>query len=170
VAMEWATASEQDNKGFEVQVSTDGKNFRKLGFVESRVGTSSIRQVYTFVDRENGKYGTRYYRLKQIDLDGKFEYFSTKAVRFDDVTVSKVKAYPNPFHSEVELSITSEVDGTMLITVTNATGQQLLQRNIQVARGANTEKLILDPDLPRGIYIISTRMGDLNSNFKLLKQ
>ncbi|MDX5419265.1 MAG: T9SS type A sorting domain-containing protein, partial [Hymenobacteraceae bacterium] len=170
VAMEWATASEQDNKGFEVQVSTDAKSFRTLGFVESHVGTTSLKQVYTFTDKENGKLGTRYYRLKQVDLDGKFEYFSTKAVSFGEVTMSKVRAYPNPFESEVELSIDAELGGEVLVTVTSATGQQLLQRTIQVARGANVEKLALDPKLPRGVYIISTRMGELTQHFKLLKQ
>ncbi|WP_299709412.1 T9SS type A sorting domain-containing protein [uncultured Pontibacter sp.] len=168
--LDWATASEQDNLGFEVQVSSDAKNFRKLGFVKSRVGTTSLKQAYSFVDEENGKHGTRYYRLKQIDLDGKFEYFSIKAVQFGEVTMNKVKAYPNPFHSEVELSIDAELEGELQITVTTATGQQLLQRTVQVARGTNTEKLVLDPNLPRGVYIISTRMGDFNSHFKLLKQ
>ncbi|MHC2993285.1 hypothetical protein OB13_17490 [Pontibacter sp. HJ8] len=170
VAMEWATASEQDSKGFEVQVSTDAKNFRSLGFVESLNGNSSMKQVYTFVDKENGKYGTRYYRLKQVDLDGAFEYFSTKAVQFGAVVANKVKAYPNPFQSEIELSIDAEVEGDVLVTVTNATGQQLVQRTIRVEKGANIEKLTLDPTLPRGIYIISTRMGDFQNHFKLLKQ
>ncbi|PKV66310.1 PKD-like domain-containing protein [Pontibacter ramchanderi] len=170
VVLDWATASELDNKGFEVQVSSDAKNFRALSFVESKVNTTSLKQVYSFVDKEKGKQGVRYYRLKQVDLDGKFEIFNIKAVHFDEVSMNKVKAYPNPFHSEVELSIDAELDGELQITVTTATGQQLLQRSVQVARGTNIEKLTLDPDLPRGVYIISTRMGDFNSHFKLLKQ
>ncbi|MBX0333188.1 T9SS type A sorting domain-containing protein [Pontibacter sp. HSC-14F20] len=170
VVLDWATASELDNKGFEVQVSSDAKNFRALGFVESKVNTTSLKQLYTFVDKENGKQGVRYYRLKQVDLDGKFEIFNVKAVHFDEVSVNKVKAYPNPFHSEVELSIDAELDGELQITVTTATGQQLLQRSVQVVKGTNIEKLTLDPNLPRGVYIISTRMGDFNSHFKLLKQ
>ncbi|GGG29402.1 PKD-like domain-containing protein [Pontibacter amylolyticus] len=170
VVLDWATASELDNKGFEVQVSSDAKNFRVLGFVESKVNTTSLKQLYTFVDKENGKQGVRYYRLKQVDLDGKSEIFNIKAVHFDVVSANKVKAYPNPFHSEVELSIDAELDGELQITVTTATGQQLLQRTVQVAKGTNIEKLTLDPNLPRGVYIISTRMGDFNSHFKLLKQ
>lgn len=170
VVLDWATASELDNKGFEVQVSSDAKNFRVLGFVESKVNTTSLKQLYTFVDKENGKQGVRYYRLKQVDLDGKSEIFNIKAVHFYVVSANKVKAYPNPFHSEVELSIDAELDGELQITVTTATGQQLLQRTVQVAKGTNIEKLTLDPNLPRGVYIISTRMGDFNSHFKLLKQ
>lgn len=170
VVLDWATASELDNKGFEVQVSSDAKNFRALGFVESKVNTTSLKQLYTFVDKENGKQGVRYYRLKQVDLDGKSEVFNIRAVHFDVVSANKVKAYPNPFHSEIELSIDAELDGELQITVTTATGQQLLQRTVQVAKGTNIEKLTLDPNLPRGVYIISTRMGDFNSHFKLLKQ
>ncbi|MDO6389867.1 T9SS type A sorting domain-containing protein [Pontibacter sp. BT731] len=170
VVLDWATASELDNKGFEVQVSSDAKNFRVLGFVESKVNTTSLKQLYTYVDKENGKQGVRYYRLKQVDLDGKSEIFNIRAVHFDEVSANKVKAYPNPFHSEVELSIDAELDGELQITVTTATGQQLLQRSVQVAKGTNIEKLTLDPNLPRGVYIISTRMGDFNSHFKLLKQ
>ncbi|PVY41678.1 Ig-like domain-containing protein [Pontibacter virosus] len=170
VVLDWATASELDNKGFEVQVSSDAKNFRALGFVESKVNTTSLKQLYTFVDKENGKQGVRYYRLKQVDLDGTFEIFNIRAVHFDEVSANKVKAYPNPFHSEVELSIDAELDGELQITVTTATGQQLLQRTVQVAKGTNIEKLTLDPNLPRGVYIISTRMGDFNNHFKLLKQ
>ncbi|MBF8962048.1 T9SS type A sorting domain-containing protein [Pontibacter sp. FD36] len=170
VAMEWATASELDNKGFEVQVSLDGQNFRSLGFVDSKVNTTSLKQLYTFVDREKGKLGTRYYRLKQVDLDGKFEYFSTKAVEFGAITANSIKAYPNPFHSELQLNIDSEATGDVQLTVTNTMGQQLMQRTIRVERGANTEKLELDPSLPRGIYIVSTTMGGFKSQFKLMKE
>ncbi|WP_299991715.1 T9SS type A sorting domain-containing protein [uncultured Pontibacter sp.] len=170
VAMEWATASELNNKGFEVQVSLDGQNFRSLGFVDSKVNTTSLKQLYTFVDREKGKLGTRYYRLKQVDLDGKFEYFSTKAVEFGAITANSIKAYPNPFHSELQLNIDSEATGDVQLTVTNTMGQQLMQRTIRVERGANTEKLELDPSLPRGIYIVSTTMGGFKSQFKLMKE
>jgi hypothetical protein len=170
VVLEWATASELDNKGFEVQVSSDARNFRVLGFVESKVNTTTLKQLYSFVDKENGKQGVRYYRLKQIDLDGKYEIFNVRAVHFGEVTTSKVKAYPNPFQSEVELSIEAEVAGEMLIMVSNATGQELLRRTVQVSQGQNMEKITLDPTLPRGIYIVTIRMGELNSHFKLLKQ
>ena len=169
VRVEWATASEDDNKGFEVQVSTDGKKFRTLDFVASKDSDSKIMQVYEYFDKENGKYGTRYYRLKQIDNDGDFEYFGAKAVSFE-VVANKIKVYPNPFESEVELSIDAEEAGEVQITVVSAIGKQLLQRTIRVEKGVNVEKMILDPSLPRGLYIVTTRMGDLTTTFKLLKK
>ncbi|MFD2245773.1 T9SS type A sorting domain-containing protein [Pontibacter ruber] len=169
VRVEWATASEDDNKGFEVQVSQDGKTFRTLSFVASKDSDSRIKQVYEYLDTENGKYGTRYYRLKQIDNDGDFEYFGAKAITFE-VVANKIKVYPNPFESEMELSIDAEVAGEVEITVTSSIGQQILQRTMRVEKGVNVEKMILDPSLPRGMYIVTTRMGDLTSNFKLLKK
>ncbi|MFD3002312.1 PKD-like domain-containing protein [Pontibacter toksunensis] len=169
VLLEWATASEQDNKGFEVQVSEDGLSYRKLDFVESRNGNSNTKQVYAYSDKEKGKSGTRYYRLKQIDHAGTFEFFGPKVVTFDKVA-SKVIAFPNPFHDEVTLDIASETDGEMLIVVTDAVGKQLLQRKVQVESGFTTEKLKLDAGLPRGLYIIKTQIGGYTQFIKMIKE
>jgi hypothetical protein len=169
VVLEWATAMEQDNKGFEVQVSTDGFNYRLLTFVPSKNGNTSMKQVYTFTDKENGKHGTRYYRLKQLDNSGTFEFFGPKAVTFGSVA-SKIVAFPNPFHDEVTLDIASEKSGQMLIVVTDAVGKQLMQRTVEVEQGFTTEKLKLDANLPRGMYIIKTHIGGETQYIKLIKE
>ena len=169
VVLEWATAMEQDNTGFEVQVSTDGFNYRLLNFVPAKNGSSSTKQEYVFTDKENGKFGTRYYRLKQIDTNGTFEFFGPKAVTFGSVA-SKVIAFPNPFHDEVTLDIASETDGEALVTVTDAVGKQLLVRKVQVQKGFTTEKLRLDADMPRGLYIIKTQVGGVTQYIKMIKE
>ncbi|MFD3002313.1 PKD-like domain-containing protein [Pontibacter toksunensis] len=169
VLLEWATASEQDNKGFEVQVSKDGLNYRLLTFVPSKNGNSNTKQVYAFTDKESGKDGTRYYRLKQIDHAGTFEFFGPKVVTFGAVA-SKVIAFPNPFNDEITLDIASETDGEMLIMVTDAVGKQLLQRKVQVENGFTTEKLKLDAGLPRGLYIIKTQIGGYTQFIKMIKE
>ena len=169
VELEWATASEQDNTGFEVQVSEDGFNYRKLTFVPTKNGNASTRQLYAFTDRENGKHGTRYYRLKQVDTNGTFELFGPKAVAFGSVA-SQVIAFPNPFHDEVTLDIAAEADGEALITVNDAVGKQLMERKVQVAKGFTTEKLRMDANLPKGLYIIRTQVGGVTQYFKLIKE
>ena len=169
VLLEWATAMEQDNAGFEVQVSTDGFSYRKLTFVPAKNGNASTRQEYAFTDKENGKFGTRYYRLKQLDTNGTHEYFGPKAVSFGSVA-SKVIAFPNPFHDEVTLDIAAEVDGEALITVTDAVGKQLLVRRVQVEQGFTTEKLRLDAGLPRGLYIIKAQVGGVTQYIKMIKE
>ncbi|WP_460925588.1 immunoglobulin domain-containing protein [Pontibacter brevis] len=169
VLLEWATASEQDNKGFEVQVSENGLNYRPLAFVPSKNSNSNTKQVYKFTDKENGKAGTRYYRLKQIDHSGTFEFFGPKMVTFGKVA-SKVIAFPNPFHDEVTLDIASETSGEMLIVVTDAVGKQLMERKVQVERGFTTEKLKLDAGLPNGLYIIKTQIGGYTQFIKMVKE
>ncbi|WP_345162680.1 PKD-like domain-containing protein [Pontibacter saemangeumensis] len=169
VLLEWATAMEQDNAGFEVQVSTDGFTYRKLTFVPAKNGNASTRQEYAFTDKENGKFGTRYYRLKQLDTNGTHEYFGPKAVSFGSVA-SQVIAFPNPFHDEVTLDIASETAGEALITVTDAVGKQLLVRRVQVEKGFTTEKLRLDAGLPRGLYIIKAQVGGVTQYIKMIKE
>ncbi|WP_262888708.1 T9SS type A sorting domain-containing protein [Pontibacter pamirensis] len=169
VLLEWATASETDNKGFEVQVSEDGLNYRLLDFVPSRNGNSNTKQVYAFTDKENGKDGTRYYRLKQIDHAGTFEFFGPKMVTFGSVS-SKVIAFPNPFNDEITLDISSETDGEMLVVITDAVGKQLIERKVQVEKGFTTEKMKFGAGLPRGLYIIRTQIGGFTQFIKMVKE
>ncbi|MBC5993402.1 Ig-like domain-containing protein [Pontibacter cellulosilyticus] len=169
VVLEWATAMERDNEGFEVQVSEDGQNYRKLDFVATKNGNSSQKQVYKYVDKENGKHGTRYYRLKQMDHSGQVEYFGPKAVEFGSVT-NKIVVYPNPFVNKIEMNIDAEQDGEMEIVLSNSVGKQLIHKTIMVEKGVNSEQLILESNLPQGVYFVTTRMGSVTNHFKLLKQ
>ena len=169
VLLEWATAMEKDNKGFEVQMSRDGFNFKTLTFVPSKNGNSNEKQVYAFADKEKGKDGTRYYRLKQIDTNGTFEYFGPRAVTFGSVE-SKIIAFPNPFYDEITLDIASETTGEMLIVVSDVTGKQLMQRKVMVEKGFTTEKLKLNAGLPRGLYIIKTQIGGYTQFIKMVKE
>ncbi len=169
VLLEWATASEENNTGFEVQVSQDGFNFRKLDFVPSKNGNTAIKQVYQYTDKENGKRGTRYYRLKQIDEDGRFEYFTTKAVTFTQVA-SKVKAFPNPFTTNVTLDIAAENGGQVQVTLWNAVGRQLMERTVKVEEGFNTVNLDMNGDLPHGVYFLRVFLDGKMHQLKLLKE
>ncbi|AZQ65127.1 hypothetical protein EI427_23205 [Flammeovirga pectinis] len=73
IILEWQTASEQNSSKFEIEISTDMKHFTKIGEVKS-AGNSNILIDYQFFDSMI-RVGRVYYRLKQIDLDGKYEFF-----------------------------------------------------------------------------------------------
>ena len=75
----WSTATEINNKGFEVEKSTDGQNFKGIGFVNGN-GTSSLVNNYNYIDTKVLS-GSNYYRLKQIDIDNNFNY--SAAIRLD---------------------------------------------------------------------------------------
>ncbi|MGV3587306.1 MAG: T9SS type A sorting domain-containing protein [Adhaeribacter sp.] len=170
VALEWATAMEQNSEGFEVQVSQDAQNYRTLAFVASKAGgNTNQKQVYTFHDKENGKYGTRYYRLMQRDMNGDSEYFGPKAVKIGDAAES-MSVYPNPFSQEVTLTVNAEAGGSMHVLVTNAIGAKVLERTLTIQKGSNKQNLQFNNNLPQGIYHITTHLNGKVQHFKLLKQ
>lgn len=169
VLLEWATAMEDNNAGFEVQVSEDGTNFRKLAFVETRNGNAQYKQLYRYTDAENGKHGTRYYRLKQQDQNGKFAYFGPRVVTFSEV-VAQVKAFPNPFSTAITLDVAAEQDGEMVVRMVNPVGRQVLEHRMQVKRGFNSEELHPSDDLPMGMYVLTVYLNGNVYHHKLLRQ
>ncbi|WP_190277546.1 Ig-like domain-containing protein [Adhaeribacter rhizoryzae] len=170
VEVEWATAMEKNSEGFEVQVSQDAKNYRTLAFVASKAGgNTNQKQVYTFHDKENGKYGTRYYRLMQRDMNGDSEYFGPKAVKIGEAAES-MSVYPNPFSQEVTLSVNAEAGGSMHVLVTNAIGAKVLERTLTIQKGSNKQSLQFNGNLPQGMYHITTHLNGKVQHFKLLKQ
>ncbi|MEJ8758243.1 T9SS type A sorting domain-containing protein [Pontibacter sp. H259] len=169
VVLTWATAMEKNNEGFEVHVSQDGKNYRQLQFVPTKNGNTSMKQTYQFVDKENGKHGTRYYRLKQLDSDGNYKFYGPAAVTFGSMS-NKVLAYPNPFTKVVNLDVETDKQGAMEIVVTNLLGKQVLLKTVDVAQGKSTITLEMEGALPGSIYIVTTRLNGKTNNFKLLKQ
>jgi hypothetical protein len=114
----WTTATEKNSSGFEVQVSTNGTSYRKIAFVASKSPDSQQQQNYSFVDTEAGKTGTRYYRLRQIDLDGTESFSPVRTVNFSgNILANVTTAYPNPFTSYVDLNIDAATVGTAPVRV-----------------------------------------------------
>ncbi|WP_224998449.1 T9SS type A sorting domain-containing protein [Cesiribacter sp. SM1] len=168
VVLNWATKKELNNTGFEVQVSNDGQQFRKLAFIETRDGNASYEQRYQYIDVEKGKTGTRYYRLKQIDVDTKFEFFGPVVVDLGSKNLISVS--PNPFDGEFEVKVETETEGEVYVTVTTSVGIPVIAKSIKVEQGVNTQLIQLNPSLPSGIYIVTTRMNGTTKHFRLMKQ
>lgn len=98
----WKTTSETNNKGFEIERSADARNFEKIGFVDGS-GDTKENQFYHFTDLN--PLATGYYRLKQLDYDGKFEYSKVISVKSE---AAMVKVYPNPAQEYLTVSGISE--------------------------------------------------------------
>ncbi|OQY71329.1 MAG: hypothetical protein B6D44_13180 [Ignavibacteriales bacterium UTCHB2] len=119
VELNWTTATELNNSGFEVERSVDKNNFEKIGFVPG-FGTTSEKRSYSFVDNKvsNGKY---FYKLKQIDLDGSYKYSDiVEANVVQLLTYSLEQNYPNPFNPTTKIKFTipdvalSGVEGSLV--------------------------------------------------------
>lgn len=151
----WVTASEQNNKGFEVQVSTDGTTFRALAFVASQAGTSTQKLTYSYIDTEVAKTGPRYYRLRQVDLDGSASYSPVRVVSFGGAEVAtQISVYPNPVGSgEARLFIQTAEAGTARLRVTDLLGRPLLDQAVSIASGSTEVVLPELAGAKQGTYL-----------------
>ena len=158
----WATADETNNAGFEVQVSSDAKTFRKLTFVNSYSNNSSAYQTYSYTDIEAGKSGVRYYRLRQVDLDGKDSYSPVRAVSFATAVagMASVNIYPNPSTTadQTTLVVQSPVAGLGHLQVMDLTGRTIVSRDITTLAGVTEMAAPISSDLSAGIYIVKITM------------
>jgi hypothetical protein len=102
VTLRWSTTSEENNAGFDVERSTDGETFTTIGF-EPGVGTTEEAQSYRFVDREAPFATTLFYRLRQVDTDGTFEYSPVVEVEVTPSAVALLPVAPNPVSASARL-------------------------------------------------------------------
>ncbi|MBS1764818.1 MAG: T9SS type A sorting domain-containing protein [Bacteroidetes bacterium] len=121
IVVNWSTASEKNNKGFEVQRSTDGKEFEKIGWVDGN-GTSNIMHTYSFVDTKVLPGIVYYYRLNQIDFDGKNDISKTVAASISD-NMFNFTVSPNPFSGQANVTYYLEQTSDVSLMVINKLGQ-----------------------------------------------
>ena len=151
----WSTASEQNNRGFEIQRSADGENFSALSFVQSKAnnGNSSSELSYQFAD-EKPFNGSNYYRLKQTDFDGKVSFSNVvliKGVRSTSIVMSAV--YPNPVKDNLKVILAAPAIGTINLVVTDVAGKVVMQQSNSIASGDNNLSINVSK-LPSGSYMI----------------
>jgi hypothetical protein len=166
--LQWNTASEINNEGFEVQHSTNGVHFASIGWVEGH-GTTNVANEYHFV-HENPVQGWNYYRLKQVDFDGKFEYSRLIPVFADNLP--RVEIYPNPLKDNRLFLSRINTDQPVQVIVTNMLGQdpfELAQDPIELAQDPMMPTCFLIPRrLAPGLYHVRIRMGEAVHTRKLI--
>lgn len=148
VILDWATASESNNKGFEIEKSKNGNSWNPVGFVNSlsESGNSDHKLSYVFVD--NNLYpGLNFFRLKQLDQDGRYKYSPVRTVVFN--TQSDISLTPNPTNGIIVISGLPKAGGQ--IVVVNAIGQCILNTGLN-----NQEEYKVDiSGYSSGVYYIS---------------
>ncbi len=164
----WSTASEKDNKGFDIQQAVKnndgGLAFSPVGFVEGH-GSSAQRNDYSFEAKELVS-GEHYFRLRQMDFDGREEYSPVKTlvVRSDFL----LKTLPNPVQNEMEVQIFQEKEDLLSISILNQWGQaQELLTLREVSKGETQWRFNL-ASLPAGAYFLVIKRGQGEEERKLL--
>lgn len=133
----WETADEQNTSHFEIERSTDGKSFVKVGNVAA-AGNASFSRYYSFRDPSINLLGAPviYYRLKSVDLDGKFTHSGIRTLTINSKP-SAIRLYPNPAGEKITLVITSEVKGKAGYFVADAAGRILYRGTTLLNEGRN---------------------------------
>lgn len=150
IQLVWRTSQENNNRGFQVERSLDGINFKQIGWVNGN-GTTSLTSTYNFTDNFVQSNITYYYRLLQIDVDDRQVYSQVRNARLKADAGIKISVNPNPAKEFVNLVISGSSNRAS-IELLNAAGQKLLQRTeINTSNGAYNLPL---PMLSKGIYTI----------------
>ena len=173
VVAAWITASENNTSRFEVELARGNEEYRqnhfaKIGEINSQ-GNSSTEQRYQFTDVENNKWGTRYYRLKIIDLDDKFTYSPVRAVVFDNII--KWQVFPNPSSGLFNLVYQMNEGETVTVKVHDMNGK--LVRHLHSLANGFVQKTTIDlngQQFASGMYLLEVEGGEKKQVFRLLKQ
>lgn len=155
----WQTASEENNDGFEVQRSTDGKEWQILDFVQGN-GTTLETQNYDYLDR-NPLNGTAYYRLKQMDFDDAFEYSNIIEITLDAFANDLLTIYPT-----VVTDVLNIQGGSGNVLIYNNLGQPVMS-----ITDYNDQTTLNLSSLPNGQYFlrVQTPQGKLIKTSSFIK-
>lgn len=155
VLLEWETVNEVNNHGFEVQRSfLSNQMFEKVTFVDAQ-HTESLRKFYSLRDA-NDFSGITYYRLKQIDLDGKFTFSKIISVKGYALNGTLV-VQPNPVLSRMTLLADIPQAGAGELEIINYAGKLVLSKAVMLQKGSNPISVPVDA-LASGLYAARIRM------------
>jgi len=166
VTLNWITATELNNSGFDVLRSTEEDVWEKIGFVAG-FGTTTEIQSYSFED-ENLNTGKYSYKLKQIDFDGSFEFSN---VVFVDITIpvefELSQNYPNPFNPSTTIKFAIPEATMVTLKVFNALGEEVALLVDRIMEGGIHEVNFEAIGLNSGMYFYRIQAGEFTQVKKM---
>ncbi len=151
--LQWTTASETNNAGFEIQRLQEDKDreFKAIGWVDA---TSTLGASYEFKDEQISVGARYYYRLKQIDLDGNFEFSPTISIEVPGKHPDLI-IYPNPVQEQLSMDLflpDLHPNQAVHFSIINMTGQEVQQWTLNPDMPFSTQKVSTE-NLSPGVYI-----------------
>jgi hypothetical protein len=148
VNLSWATSTEENFDKFEIERSYNGLTFEKMGEVNGAGINTNHQNNYSFVD-SSPVIGKNYYRLKNIDLNGTFDY--SKIIRVDAGNSKRIVMYPNPVE-EQSLNVKNNFEPTSFDRIQILDNVGMIVLNYEVIELEN--KIQLPENIPAGIYML----------------
>ncbi len=163
IRLDWGTIQETNNTAFIIERSSEQKTWEVIGSVTS-VGNSTTRFTYSFDDKSPLS-GNNYYRIKQVDLDGRTSY--SEVVRVSNQVKKNISIYPNPVNATAQLYSKNNFRQGQMIRIVDAKGS--LVKTI-TASGKNSMQIDMSNMLP-GLYLVQLiENGIILENVSLIKQ
>ena len=154
----WKVGTEENLSGYEVQRSADGSDFSKIGFVPA-----NGQPLYSFVDSKTT--GLVYYRIKSIDLDGKYAYSIVVSLKGQQSNVM-MKAFPMPVQNQVTIQHNSATNNSK-IEIVSADGRMI--KSVSVSSGSQQSSVDLS-SIKTGVYVVRYINNDNVESLKIIKQ
>ena len=180
VSLNWETATEVNNYGFEIErhgstsltmtsnfIPSGDEGWEKIGFVEGH-GNSNSPKNYSFSDQTPTNSGKYYYRLKQIDSDGTYEYSNTLEVQVKVPSGFHLSQnYPNPFNPTSKIDFTLPEKQLTSLRVYNLMGE-LVSELINEIKEPGSYSVTFDAsELPSGTYFYTISAGNFIESYKM---
>ena len=168
VTLNWSTATELNNRGFNVERSElNQNNWQSIGFIEGN-GTSTTPHAYTFSDK-NLNAGSYNYRLKQVDNDGSSKYINlAESFTIQPGTYSLSQNYPNPFNPTTMIKYSVPERNQVTIKIYNVLGSQVATLVNEVKPAGSYEVNFNASNLSSGVYYYTISAGKFTSTKKMI--
>jgi hypothetical protein len=160
IELNWSTATEVNNFGFEVERSSDGINFHIISFVKGHGTTTEIKS-YSYLDKLDHKKTKLFYRLRQVDFDGSYEYSDVIEIIYDKPESFRLEQnYPNPFNPSTKITYQVAAPSKVDLKVYNIIGQEVAVL-VDELKQTGTYEIIFDASgLSSGIYLCQLKAGE----------
>lgn len=154
VTLRWTVELEEAFKEYVIERSTDGNGFSVVGTVAAR-GLPQRQDYETTDDISSISSNNVYYRLKMVDIDGRFKYSASIRIVLDGNLSAGIRVTPNPVNAGMQLRIATEKEGLAAITIAHSNGQIIHQAKERVYPGENSFNMgMLASKIPAGTYMV----------------
>lgn len=172
IRLEWQTATETGNLGFEIERSTNGRDFSRIDFVRG-VGISNSVQDYEYLDRTAVRGPLYYYRLKQLDNDGRSSYSPVRTARLSGTAIGDWQVglpAPNPVDEQTTIQIFAPVDARADFELFDQQGRRLQAGQLSLIGGRDNRIPLSVGQLPAGVYTWRVKAGGQSHSRRLIKR
>ncbi len=166
VALTWTTASETNNSYFSIERATNGLDFSSIGKVAGNATTASVN-TYSFVDSAVPN-DNLYYRLRQVDADGKTTLSAVIAIQENKSTHAELGVYPNPVSNHQVILTMSAPVGVYNVSIISIAGNKVYTGLLNNSGNQSSMEIQLSANMPKGMYVIDVTNNNGQVRFSKL--